>query len=255
MKKPFLKEIKNNIKELMKENHFVSNGQSYIRITNKQVIQIIHFTGYSSGDKFSIEIGVFPICSCVFNILPTPRIHIGQLKKTEYWGLEYNEESINKTKTIIEKYILPLLDNYSDYKKIYEELNQLVNDIPREKRNWDDPKTVIYYNISEEFMFWVCLRNGNYNKCKIILNNLKRSNEEWLKHSINSSEENINNTEIKKYKEIFVGYKKDFIEMADNKLKLLEKYEKLLDNNEVDKLMEISNEYENKNLKSFQNYL
>ena len=61
MNKNFLKEIKINLKELMKENHFLINGQAYIRIVNKQVLQIIDFQGFSGGDRFTVNIGIIPM--------------------------------------------------------------------------------------------------------------------------------------------------------------------------------------------------
>ena len=255
MKKEFLKEIKNNIKDLMKENHFICEGQSYIRIVNKQILQIINFQGYSNGARFTLNIGIIPLCSVEFPFLPVPHICIGQLYKEEYSGWEYNLESTKKASSMIKENILPLLEKHSNYDNIYQELKSLVDSVPREEKDWNDPKVVIYYSIDEEAMFWVCLKNKDYSKCKVLLKNMKLTNSKWLKANVKNCEENIKNTEIPKYKNIFEENKNNFIEFANNKEKSIDGLEALLEKNKIDDLMIIAENIEQKNLKTFEKYI
>lgn len=256
MNKIFLKELKNNLKEVMKENHFKVNGQSYVRIINKQILQSIRFEAISGGGQFCVKIGIIPICSSKLSHVPSSNIGMKELccnGGIEYW--EYTEESIKEISYIIKDKVLPLLEKFSDYEKIYEELKTEVNDIPIKKKNGSDIKTILYTFIGEEYLFWVILRNKDYDKCNILLKNLKEKNLRWLNANLKSSEENIKNTQSQKYKKIFEDNKKCFIELAQKKSDRIENLEELLKNNEIEKLMSITKELEEKNLITFKKYI
>lgn len=255
MNKIFLKEIKNNLKEVMKENHFKVNGQSYVRIINKQILQSIYFEAISGGGLFCVKIGITPICSSKLSYVPS---NIGMMELycnggNEYW--EYTEESIKEISYIINDKVLPLLKKFSDYEKIYEELKTEVNDIPIKKKNWNDIKTIIYNCIGEENLFWLILRNKDYDKCNILLKNLKEKNLRWLNANLKSSEENIKNTQSPKYKRVFEDSKKRLMELAQKESDRIETLEKLLKDNEFEKLIAITKEYEEKNLISFKKFV
>jgi len=254
MNKIILKEIKTNLKEVMKEKHFISKGQSYFRIINKQIFQGINFQGSSGGDKFTVNITITPLCSNELPCEPNPLIRIGQIfcNGDKWW--EYGEDSVNDVIDIIKNKVLPLFEKLSDYRKIYEELKNEINDIPREKKNWTDMKTVLYYSIGEGSCFWLCFRENDYSRCKVLLKKLKEENLKILNINLEYWEKVIKDTQSKKYKEKFEENKKRDIESAkkiSNKIELLEK---LLENNEIEKLKMITNEYETKNLIILEKY-
>ena len=241
MNKFFLKEIKNNFKELMKEKHFKINGQLYVRIINKQILQSIHFKAISGGGEFCVKIGIIPICSHELSYVPS---NIGMMDLccnggNEYW--EYTEESIKEISYIIKDKVLPLLEKFSDYEKIYEELKTEINDIPSKKKDWRDIKTILYTYIGEENLFWLILRNKDYDKCKILLKNLKEKNLWWLNANLESSENEDS--------------KKRIMDLAQKEFDRIENLEELLKNNEIEKLMAITKEYEEKNLIKFKKYI
>lgn len=257
MNKLFLKELKSSLKTLMKENHFLVNGQAYIRVINNQILQTIDFQGFSGGDRFTVNIGIIPICADEFKSVPTHGgIRIGTLffNGDKWW--EYSNDSINEITDTIENKLLPLLDKLSSYENIYNELKKEISNIPRKERDWNDINTVIHYSsIGDECLFWLCLRNNDYNGCKILLDNLKNENLNWLNSCLKSCEENIKNTQIIKYKKMFEEYKNNYIELARKASNKYENLEKLLDNNEIEKMKTITNEYEAKNLITLEKYI
>ena len=54
MKNEYIKEIKESMKDKMKEMNFKIKGQSFIRVVNKQIYQEINFQG--SRDDWSIDV-------------------------------------------------------------------------------------------------------------------------------------------------------------------------------------------------------
>ena len=255
MNKEFLKQLKNSLKDIMKENNFKINGQSYVRIINKQIIQNINFQGFSGGDSFTINMGITPICSYELPCLPNPLIRIGNLFCGGDKGWNYSENSLDEVIDIIKSKVLPLLNKLSDYDKIYEELKTEIDEIPRENKSWSNKKTILYYSIGENSMFWLCIRNNDYDKCRILLKNQKKVNENWLNSCLESSERDIKNTQSKKKKKIFEDYKKNYIEIAKKESIRIENLEELLNNKEFEKLISITKEFEEKNLNTLKKYV
>ena len=120
MNKLFLKEVKNNLKVLMKDNHFLIKGQSYIRIVNRQILQIVNFQGHSGGNEFTINVGIEPLCVYEYSGISNPIMRIGSLffNRDKWWN--YTEESKEEVIDLIKNKLLPLLDSLSDYKTIDE---------------------------------------------------------------------------------------------------------------------------------------
>ncbi len=120
MDKTTLKQIKENLKPHMKTAGFKTEGQWYVRVTNRQICQIINFQGFSGGDSFTVNIGIHPLCAeeiTNYKYLNLD-IRIGVLmgKGDTWWN--YTKESADQVAQIIVELVLPVLERCSSYEAL-----------------------------------------------------------------------------------------------------------------------------------------
>lgn len=186
MNKEIIKQINANIKVMMKEKGFKKEGQTYLRIINGQVYQSVGFQGFSSGDSFTLNIGLSPLCARkVPNYkLFWANIRIGLLLgKGDVWW-EYTDESVEIVTDIILNFLLPFFDRCDTYQGFFNEIKNEITSEPYEGFDLTNGTTALYICTREE-LHWVCIKVGAYDKAIQCLNSSIKISEE------NSSEVDV----------------------------------------------------------------
>jgi len=165
MTKPVIKQIFANIKDAMKEKGFKKEGQTYIRVVNGQVCQSVNFQGFSGGDRFTLNVGLNPLCA---NIIANPKfipafIRIGYLLGTGDKWWDYTNESVNTVTDIILNILLPFFDRCDTYQGIFEEIKDEISPDPHKSYNLFNAKTALYICIRSH-LHVVCISVGEYDK-------------------------------------------------------------------------------------------
>ena len=154
MDKTTLKQIKENLKPHMKAAGFKTEGQWYVRVTNRQICQIINFQGSSGGDCFTVNIGIYPLCAEAITNYKYLNLDIRIAEfmgKADTWW-NYTKESADQVAQILSELVLPVLERCTSYEALFA-----VTD------------TVISEHMWYGTLFYLSMANGEYEKAAFYL--------------------------------------------------------------------------------------
>lgn len=249
-----IKCIKENIKDTMKEMGFKVKGQSYIRIINNQIYQVINFQRSVSGNRFTVNIGILPICSNEVSFI-NPFLRIGDfISGIDVW-YDYSEDSVQEVVDVINENVLPVLKTLTTYEEFYLDIESSLDNKLNSVNNARDYKSAIINTSGMINLFWLCFKNNKYDKCIEVLEWEKKDIKSWLDRCLEVDNEYKKNTTSEKF------IRK--IEENDNKLKALAKERTsevdnlytLLENKEIEKLASMVDKIEQTSLKKYKKYV
>jgi len=199
MEKLTIRQIRENIKELMDENGFHTTGGRYIRVTNGQVCQLFGFQGHTDGKHFTINVGITSLCECDMQNYFPQGIRIGMIMgKGDVWW-EYNKEGEQEAVKAIMYDLLPLLEKCSTYEGFYRLMENQMDLTPNIDRDFTELEVRLFLSKPLEHLFRLCMKLGHYEKAILCIQ--KQINDvEWgVKRDVECFNEMIQNTAVQKY--------------------------------------------------------
>lgn len=251
MKNEYIKEIKESMKDKMKEKDFKIKGQSFIRVVNKQIYQEINFQGSAAGDSFTVNIAIIPICGIK---KVDPYIRIGFFISGEDIWWTYTKNSISEVVNIINEKILKIMDSLTTYEELYTEIESLIDNISLYKKDNNNYKASIMYHVGNINLFWLCFRNNKFDKCKDILKLEKDDVQVWLNRCLKVEDDFQKQVTSEKLIKRFEDNKNKLKQIAQERINKIEELNTLLNNNEFEKLQKMTNEIELENLNRLNKY-
>ena len=253
MKKEYLKEIKSSLKEQMKLMHFKIKGQNFIRVVNNQIYQVVNFQGSASGNKFTVNIGIFPIFTNEGSLI-NPFLRIGDfISGIDVW-YDYSEDSVHEVVDVISNKVLPVLDSLTTYEKLYFDVESELDNKLNSVDNVRNYKFAIINTSGMINLFWLCFKNNRYDKCKQILELEKENIKNWLDRCLEVQDEFKKNTASERFIKKIEENKSKLVSLAQERTKFVDNLYMLLENNDIKKLTSIIDEIQFNNLKKFKKF-
>lgn len=199
MEKIEIRQIREQIKELMKENGFHMASQRYIRVTEKQICQVFGFQEHTNGELFTINVGITGLCECDMQSFFPEGIRIGMIMgKGDVWW-KYNNEGVQEAVKAIMYDMMPLLEKCSTYEGFYHLIEEQIDLTPNIDRDFTNLEVRLYLSKGPEALFRLCMKLGEYEKAALTIQ--KNINDvEWgVKKNVECYDEMIENTGVQKY--------------------------------------------------------
>lgn len=216
MDKTTLKQIKGNLKPCMKAAGFKTEGQWYVRVTNRQICQIINFQGFSGGDCFTVNIGIHPLCAEEITNYKYHNldIRIGMLmgKGDTWWN--YTKESANQVAQIISELVLPVLERCSSYEALLAVADK--DRIAKETDPLFAPLSVISEHMWYGTLFYLSIAMGAYDKAAFYL-------EKQIAAQRDTAEENLKWYDLVISEATTESAKADWLEKKEENLQFFQK--------------------------------
>lgn len=242
MDKTTLKQIKENLKPHMKTAGFKTEGQWYVRVTNRQICQIINFQGFSGGDSFTVNIGIHPLCAEEITNYKYRNldIRIAELmgKGDTWWN--YTKESADQVAQIIVELVLPVLERCSSYEALLAvaDKDRIAKEVAKENDSLFTPLSVVSEHMRYGTLFYLSIAMSAYDKAAFYLEkeiaatrDSAEENQKWYDLVISeSTTESIKADWLEKKKENLQFFQKEIDRLltVEEKLKQ-ENYSEILD--------------------------